>query len=205
MQGKNITISRMNRFNLSAVVTTFLLAVLIISCNNQIDVNNTEQRAHGLWYIKGTNQLVNGEVVRKAAGKIIDLQTYKDGKMIGPFYQYGPDGKVVSSGMGIELKSYEQAIGGTDLSNCILSLVQVNNVFSYATVYMDNARLFDEKEKLLLLTKQILADYSGKYKIDGLFYFDPNHEYTVSASAANNPGYTIDTVSKAKPLKVNFR
>ena len=64
---------------------------------------------------------------------------------------------MVTKGFGIELKSYEQAIGGTDLTNCILSVVQVNNVFNYATVYMDNALVFDDKEKLLLLTKHILA------------------------------------------------
>lgn len=195
----------MKRLISSRIVFLIIAISMLSGCKNYIDTDNTEQRAHGLWYIKGTNQLVNGEVVRKSAGKIIDLQTYKDGKIIGPLYQYGPDGEVVSKGFGIELKSYEQAIGGTDLTNCILSVVEINNVFSYATVYMDNARLFDEKEKLLLLTEHILADYSGKYKLEGLFYFDPNHEYTVSATAANNPNYTIDTVSKAKPLKVNFR
>jgi hypothetical protein len=190
---------------LSRIVLLIIVLSLLTACNNHIDVNNTEQRAHGLWYIKGTNKLVDGEVVRKLEGKMIELHTLKDGKMIGPFFQYGPDGKVATKGFGIELKSYEQAIGGTDLTNCILSIVQVNNVFNYATVYMDNARVFDEKEKLLLLTKHILADYSDKYKIDGLFLFDVNHEYTVSANAANKADYIIDTALKTKPLKVNFR
>lgn len=195
----------MKRINLPIVVTAILLGLLFYSCNNQINVNNTEQREHGLWYIKETQKLVNGEVVRKSDGRIIELQTYKDGKMIGPFFQYGPDGKVITKGIGIELKSYEQAIGGADLTNCILSLVEVNNTFSYATVYMDNVRLFDEKEILLLLTRQIFSDYSAKYKIDGLFIFDKNHEYTVSKNAATMTEYTIDTVSKGDPIKVNFR
>jgi len=175
------------------------------SCKNHIDADNTEQRAHGLWYIKGTNKLVDGEVVRTSGGKMFELQTFKDGKMIGPFFQYGPDGQVLTKGFGIELKTYGQAIGGTDLTNCILSVVQVNNVFSYATVYMDNARVFDEKEKLLLLTKHILADYSATYKIDDLFIFDRNHEYTVSKNAASMKDYSIDKVSKGDPIKVNFK
>ena len=186
----------------------FILAIsllLFASCKNHIDVDNTEQREHGLSYIKGTNKLVDGKVVRKSGGKMIELQTFNDGKMIGPFFQYGPDGQVVTKGFGIDLKTYEQAIGGTYLTNCILSVVQVNNVFSYATVYMDNARVFDEKEKLLLLTKHILADYSATYKIDDLFIFDKNHEYTVSKNAASKTDYTIDTVSRANPVKVNFR
>lgn len=186
----------------------FILAIsllLFASCKNHIDVDNTEQREHGLSYIKGTNKLVDGKVVRKSGGKMIELQTFKDGKMIGPFFNMAPTGQVVTKGFGIDLKTYEQAIGGTDLTNCILSVVQVNNVFSYATVYMDNARVFDEKEKLLLLTKHILADYSATYKIDDLFIFDKNHEYTVSKNAASKTDYTIDTVSRANPVKVNFR
>jgi hypothetical protein len=179
--------------------------IFFIACKNQLDVNDIEQKAHGLNYLKGTDKLIDGEVVRKTDGKITELQTYKDGKMIGPFYQYGPDGQVVTKGFGIELKSYEKTIGGTDLSYCILSIVQVNKTFNYATVYMDNDRLFDEKEKLLLLTKHILADYSGKYKIDGLLIFDKNHEYSISANAATNANYIIDTVSKTKPLKISFK
>ena len=37
----------------------FILAIsllLFASCKNHIDVDNTEQRAHGLSYIKGTNK-----------------------------------------------------------------------------------------------------------------------------------------------------
>ncbi len=81
----------------------FILAIsllLFASCKNHIDVDNTEQREHGLSYIKGTNKLVDGKVVRKSGGKMIELQSYKDGKMIGPFFQY--DGQVVTKGFGIE-------------------------------------------------------------------------------------------------------
>ena len=82
----------------------FILILLLTSCKNQTDVNSIELREHGLSYIKGTNTLVDGEVVRKADGKIIELQNYKSGKMIGQFFQYGPAGQVLSHGFGTEIK-----------------------------------------------------------------------------------------------------
>jgi hypothetical protein len=182
----------------------FILILLLTSCKNQTDVNSIELREHGLSYIKGTNTLVDGEVVRKADGKIVELQNYKRGKMIGQFFQYGPAGQVLSHGFGTEIKNYEKSLNDIDLTNCILSIVQIKNNFAYATLYMDNKELFNDKEKLLQLSKDILNDYSGKYKIDGLLIFDSKHEYSISKSATINPNCIIDTIQDAKIQKMNF-
>lgn len=181
-----------------------IIVLFLTACKNQIDANSIELRKHGLSYIKGTNKMVDGEVVRKADGKTIELQTYKDGKMIGPFFQYGAHGQVLSQGFGTEIKSYERLLNGTDLTNCILSIVQVKDDFSYATLYMDNTKLFNDYEKLIKLSKNIIADYSNKYKLDGLLIFDDNHEYSISKSATINRNYIVDTISRSQPLKINL-
>jgi hypothetical protein len=92
-----------------------------------------------------------------------------------------------------------------DLTNCILSIVQVNNTFSYATLYMDNRNLFEQKEIIIQLSKHIFSDYSDKYKIDTILIFDKNHEYTISKKATENTSYILDTVSKANPIRISFR
>jgi hypothetical protein len=174
------------------------------SCKNQIDVSSVELREHGLTYIKGTSTLVDGEVVRKGDGKIVELQNYKNGKMIGPFFQYGPKGQVLSNGFGVEIKNYEKSLNDIDLTNCLLSIVQIKNDFAYATLFMDNKDLFGDKEKLLKLSKEILNDYSVKYKIDDLLIFDDRHEYSISKSATIKSDCIIDTIPDAKIRKINF-
>jgi hypothetical protein len=182
----------------------FILIFLLTSCKNQIDVNSIELREHFLSYIKGTNTLVNGEVVRKIEGKIVELRNYKDGKMIGDFFLYGPAGEVLSCGFGTEIKNYEKSSNGIDLTWCILSIVKIKNDFAYATLYMDNKELFTNKDKLLQLSRNILNDYSVKYKIDNLLIFDSTHEYSISKSATINTNCTIDTIGDTKILKLNF-
>jgi hypothetical protein len=187
------------------ISTAFILTLFFLtSCKNQIDVNSVELREHGLSYIKGTNTLVDGEVVRKADGKIIERQNYKEGKMIGEFFQYGPQGQVLTHGFGTEIKKYEKSLNGFDLTNCVLSVVQVKNDFGYATLYMDNKSLFNDTQKLLQLSRDIFSDYADKYKIDGLLIFDNKHEYTISESATKNTNYTVDTIPDIKTLKINF-
>jgi hypothetical protein len=187
------------------ISTAFILTFFFLtSCKNQIDVNTVELREHGLSYIKGTNTLVDGEVVRKADGKIVERQNYKEGKMIGEFFQYGPQGQVLTHGFGTEIKKYEKSLNGFDLTNCVLSIVQEKNDFGYATLYMDNKNLFNDTQKLLQLSKDIFSDYADKYKIDGLLIFDDKHEYTVSESATKNTNYTMDTIPDIKTLKINF-
>jgi hypothetical protein len=70
---------------------------------------------------------------------------YKDGKMIGDWFQYGDKGQVMSHGFGTEIKNYEKSLN-TDLTYCILSIAQIKNEFSYATLYMDNEPLFNDQE-----------------------------------------------------------
>ncbi len=183
----------------------FILTILFLtSCKNQIDVSSVELREHGLSYIKGTNTLVDGEVVRKADGKIVELQNYKQGKMIGQFFQYGPQGQVMSNGFGREIKEYEKSLNGVDLTNCVLSIVEIKNDFGYATLYMDNKNLFNQKEELIQLSKNVFADYADKYKLDGLLIFDNKHEYTISKSATTNANFTIDTIPDTKIQKMNI-
>jgi hypothetical protein len=187
-------------------IAAFVLTLLTLtSCNNYIDINNVIEGGHGLRYIKGTNTLVNGQVVRKTDdGKVIELHNYKDGKMTGEWFQYGDKGQVMSHGFGTEIKNYEKLLNGFDLTYSILSIVEIKNDFGYATLYMDNKSLFKDKEKLLQLSKDIFVDYAGKYKIDDLLIFDKEHEYSISKSATTNTNYIIDTIPNTKIQKINF-
>jgi hypothetical protein len=89
---------------------------------------------------KASNTLVDGRVVRKADGRIVELINFKDGKGIGDWFLYGDQGQVMSHGFGVEIKPYEKRLGGFDLTNCILSIVISGRTepFSYATLFMDN-------------------------------------------------------------------
>jgi hypothetical protein len=186
-------------------IVPFILTLLTLtSCKEYVDVNNIEERQHGLRYIKGSQNLVNGKVVRRTNdGKIVELNTYKDGKMIGDWFQYGDKGQVMSHGFGIEIKNYEKSLN-TDLTYCILSITQIKNDFSYATLYMDNEILFNDQEKLLQLSKVIFADYANKYKIDNLLIFDSRHEYTISSSVITKTDYIIDTIPNEKNQKISI-
>ena len=186
-------------------IVLLLILLTFTSCGHYIDINNLEQRQHGLSYLKGTNTLANGEAVRKTSGgKIVELHTYKEGKMIGNWFQYGEKGQVTSHGFGTEINNYENIINGTDLAYCILSIVEIKEDFSYATLYMDNKNFFSDKEKILKLSKAIFSDYSDKYKISDLLIFDNAHEYSVSKTATINTYYTIDTITKTTHEKLRF-
>src|SRR5690349_7877305 len=78
-------------------IVPFILTLLTLtSCKEYIDINNIEERQHGLRYIKGTQTLVDGKGVRRTNdGKIVELNNYKDGKMIGEWFQYGDKGQVI--------------------------------------------------------------------------------------------------------------
>ena len=129
-------------------IVAFVLALLTLtSCKDYIDINNIEERQHGLRYIKGTQTLVNGKVVRRTNdGKVIEQNSYKDGKMIGDWFQYDDKGQVMSHGFGTEIKNYEKSLN-IDLTYCILSIVQIKSDFGYATLYIDNKNLFNDKDK----------------------------------------------------------
>ena len=182
-----------------------LLLVVLSSCKDEIDINSIERRDHGLSYIKGTNTLVDGKAVLKSKdGKLLEVHSYSNGKMIGDFFIYGDNGQVMSHGFGTEIKDYEKSLGGVDLSYCILSIVNGKDELSYATLYMDNPNLFADREKIIHLAKAVISDYADKHKFDGLLIFDNNHQYTVSKSVLKNTNYSIDTVPDKKILKVNI-
>lgn len=183
-----------------------LFLLCFIGCKSDIDINNIEIRNHGLRYIKGKNTLVDGRVVRKADGRIIELTNFKDGKMIGDWFQYGDKGQVMSHGFGVEIKSYEKELNGFDLTNCVLSIVIAGRTepFTYATLYMDNNQLFNNKEKLVRLANAIFSDYSNKYKLDDLLIFDSTHEYRVTKKAATSNNYVVDTIPNPKFEQVDI-
>lgn len=165
------------------------------ACKSQIDFDNIEQREHNLSYIKGTNQLVDGEVVRKLDnGKIGELHNFKQGKPIGNWWSYGDNGKVLSHGFGAEVKKYEKALDNTDLTNSFLSLNQTGD-FTYVTLYLDNKELFENPNLMVRLSKEIFDEYSLKYKFEVVFLYDKDHEYTISKSATLSNNFKIDTVT----------
>ena len=165
------------------------------ACKSQIDIDNIEQREHRLSYIKGTSQLVEGEVVRKLEnGKIGELHNFKQGKPIGNWYIYGDNGKILSQGFGVEAKKYEKKLDNIDLTNSFLSLNQTGD-FTYVTFYLDNKELFENPNLMIKLSKEIFDDYSVKYKFGDVFLYDKEHEYTISKSATLGDNFKIDTVT----------
>ena len=169
--------------------------VLLTACKNQVDINTIEQREHGLSYIKGTNKLVYGEVVRKYdTGKIAELSNYKDGKAIGDWFAYGYQSEIVSHGFGVDAKKYESKLPNTDLTYSFLS-INIEGSFAFATLYLDNQKYFDDIKILIGLSKEIFNEYSTKYKIKNLLIYDKQHEYTISKSPMLSNNYKIDTVN----------
>ena len=172
----------------------YISLLLLTACKSQIDINTIEQREHGLSYIKGTNKLVDGEVIRKFDnGRIASRENYKNGKAIGDWYAYGFDGEIVNYGFGIDAKKYEKKLSNVDLTYSFLS-INIEGSFAFATLYLDNQKYFDDPKILLRLSKEVIKDYSSKYKIDDLLIYDNQHEYTISKSATLSDNYKIDTV-----------
>jgi hypothetical protein len=132
----------------------YISLLLLTACKSQIDINTIEQREHGLSYIKGTNKLVDGEVIRKFDnGRIASRESYKDGKAIGNWYAYGFDGETVSQGFGIDAKKYEQKFSNVDLTYSFLS-INIEGSFAFATLYIDNKNLFEDPKTLVGLSKK---------------------------------------------------
>lgn len=181
----------------------YISLLLLTACKSQIDIENIEQREHGLSYIKGTNQLVEGEVVRKLEnGNIAELHNFKSGKPIGNWYAYGNNKKVLSHGFGIDAKKFEKKLGNIDLTNSFLSLNQTGD-FTYVTFYLDNKELFENPNLMVQLSKEVFDEYSVEFKFDNVFLYDKEHEYTISKSATLSYIYKIDTII-GKDKKIIF-
>jgi hypothetical protein len=58
-------------------------------------------------------------------GNVIESHNYKNGQPIGKWFQYGPNGNIVSSGLGVEMRKYEPVISNLQLEFSVLSLVNV--------------------------------------------------------------------------------
>jgi hypothetical protein len=173
----------------------YISLLFLTACKSQISIDNIEQREHGLSYIKGTNQLVEGEVVRKLEnGKTGELHNFKNGKPIGNWYAYGDNGKVLSHGFGVDAKKYEKKLGDIDLTNSFFSINQTGD-FTYLTFYSDNKQLFESPNLMIRLSKQVFDEYSSQYKFEEVFLYDNEHEYTISKSATLSGNYNIDTVT----------
>jgi hypothetical protein len=181
----------------------FISILFLTACKNQIDIDQIEQKEHGLSYIRGTDNLVTGEVVRKFEnGRIAERHSYKDGKAIGDWYAYGYDGETVSHGFGIDGKKYQSGISNVDLTYSFLSL-NIEGSFTFATFYLDNKKLFNDPKTLVALSKEVFIDYSDKYKIDEILIYDNEHEYTISKTATLTNTFKIDTV-KGKDKQTVF-
>jgi hypothetical protein len=173
----------------------FITLLLLTACKSQIDINTIEQREHDLSYIKGTGKLVDGEVISKFDnGRIASRENYDNGKAIGEWYTYGFDGETINHGFGINFKKYEQRLPNLNLTYSVLS-ISIEGSFTFATLYLDNQKYFNDPKILLELSKEVFNDYSKKYKIDDLLIYDKEHEYTILKSATLNDNYKIDTVS----------
>lgn len=173
----------------------YTLLLLLAACKTKINLDAIERREHELSYLKGTNNLVDGQVIRKFDnGKIAELHNYKDGKPIGDWFVYGFQGEIVSHGFGVDAKKYETRLPNNDFSYSHLS-INIEGSFAYATMYLDNLAYFENPKILLGLSKEIYKDYYDKYKIEDIYIFNGQHEYTISKSATLSDSYKIDTLS----------
>jgi hypothetical protein len=171
-----------------------ILLILFAGCKSRVDIDHVEQREHGLTYMKGTNKLVDGQVVRKFEnGRTAEVSNYRNGKPIGNWYAYGYDGEVVSHGFGVDAEKYGRTLAIADMENAVLS-INIEGSFSYATLYVDNNRIFEDVKIMMKLSREIFSDYSNQYKIGEIYFFDNEHRYTISKSAIDNSNYKIDTV-----------
>ncbi|HMO61204.1 MAG TPA: hypothetical protein PKC39_01390 [Ferruginibacter sp.] len=184
-------------------IYVFIPLLLLAGCRPAIDMEDVENRAHGLSYIRGTRQLVNGKViVKSAAGKIIEVHRFKNGQPIGNWYSYSDEDKILSQGFGADAKKYEPKMGGITLNHSFVSINQTGD-FAYATCYVDNTAVFEQPRHLLRLSNEILKEYAKKYRLNRVFLYDDAHEYTVDASALLNNDYKIDTI-KGRDKKTVF-
>lgn len=184
---------------------TYIFLLLLTACKHQININDTEKREHGLTYIKGTNKLVNGEVVRKFDnGKVAELHNFRNGKAIGNWYSLGYQGEVISHGFGVEANKYEPLLPNIVLEYSLLS-INTEGAYCFATLYLDNPQLFEDIHLLRRLSKEIFNDYFEKHKIEDILIYDNEHEYTISKNAAANESYKIDTISSSDKKKIIIR
>lgn len=184
---------------ISLRILLYISVLFLTACKNQIDINNIEQREHKLSYIKGTNKLVDGEVIRKFKnGKTAELHNYKAGKAIGDWFAFGYKAEILSYGFGVDAQKYEAELPGTDLTYSFLSINITGNItssFAYATLCLDNPKYFDDPKILLGISKEIFHEYATKYKIDDILIYDKDHNYTISKRATITGTYKIDTIS----------
>jgi hypothetical protein len=149
--------------------------------------------------------LVTGKVAFKTNdGIIMEVINYYKGKAVGDYFQYNEKGEVMSHGFGVEIRKYETSLNGFNLTYCILSIAQFEYGTASATLYMDNDKLFEDKGKIIQLSKHIFEDYSAKYSVDKLLIFDSKHEYTISKSATIKTNFIIDTIQNARLKKINI-
>ena len=132
----------------------------------------------------------------------MEVINYDKGKPVGDYFQYNEKGEVLSHGFGVEITKYKNSLNGFDLTYCILSIAQFQYGASSATLYMDNKNLFDDRQKIIQLSKYIFEDYSVKYSLDKLLIMDSKHEYTISKSVIMKTNFTIDTIPNARLKKI---
>lgn len=180
----------------------YISFLLLTACKTQIDIDKIEQREHGLSYIKETNKLVDGEVIRRFDnGKIAERHNYEKGKAVGNWYAYGFDGETVSHGFGVDAKKYEVRLSNIDMTYSFLS-INMEGSFAFGAFYIDDEKLFGEPQKLVSLSKEVFNDYSKKYGVNEILFFDNSHEYTVAKSATLNGTFKVDTVSRKEKKTV---
>lgn len=172
----------------------YLSFLLLSACKAEIDIDKIEQREHGLSYVKGSDKLVDGEVIRKFDnGSIAERHNYKNGKAIGEWFAYGYDGETVSHGFGVDVKKYEKKLANVNLTYSLLS-INLEGTFTFATLYLDNKKLFDEPKTLVALSNHVFTDYSDKHGFNEILLYDNEHEYTVAKSATLKDTFKVDTV-----------
>lgn len=157
--------------------------MLLTACKNQVEISTIEQREHGLSYLKGTNKLVNGEVIRKFEdGKIAELNTYKDGKPIGKWFAYGYQREIISHGFGVDADKYASLFPNLDFAYSFLS-INIEGPYAFATLYLDSQKNFEDFKLIYELAKEIFSEYSAEYKIEDLLIYNDFYECKIAKKA----------------------
>lgn len=194
---------------LTEVVNMKTLAVFVVivllSCNRTIDESSIEERENGLYYIKGSNDLVDGEVIsRFNEGGISGRTNFSNGEMLGDVYGYGDGGDTMFRGVAVATGKYQSGFRELSFTKSVL-IICYEGDYSYAMMNISDKRVFDSTQIAIELAKAIFSDYSVSDKIEHIMLTDKQRQFTIWKSAVAGKGYTIDTLINNDEKAIIFR
>ena len=183
----------------------FISLLILFGCSSSIDIDSVESRPDGLTYHKGTNDLVDGVVIRKFEnGRVAEKLTYKLGKQIGKWSSYDYNGNDFTHGYGFDLE--KQIIIDNkklNLTNVTVS-INVEKNYRYASVSLPDTSSDIFISDFLNLRNSIYNRYSQKHDFNDVFINFKRNEYRF-LNASYSANLFLDTVKSNEKIIVNVR